>query len=135
MGPEAKSFLRERFEERKAGVHGVVCASGRDKQLGRSRGLGTSKNWSGHKSLSAVGMGGGQLLRQRHADSAERNVDSAFVQATGNARIAEDDTFNGVIVREHRHSGVALARVGDLSGVARALLHQRLRLAGGAVET
>src|SRR6266404_7155040 len=133
MGSEAKSSLRKRFEKRNAGVHGVVCASGRDEQLGCSRGFGTSENWSCHKSLSAVGMSGGQLLRQRHADRADRKVDSAFVQAAGDARIAEDDTFKRLIVREHRHYGVALTRVRDLSGVARALLHQGLRLARGAI--
>jgi len=91
MGSEAKSSLRKRFEERKAGVHGVVRAGSGDKQLGRSGGFGTSENWSCHKSLSAVGMGGGQLLRQRYADRADRNVDGAFVQATGDPGIAEDD--------------------------------------------
>jgi hypothetical protein len=79
-------------------------------------------------------LGGFKIFPHRHAVGSYLNVDRALAVGGGVAGRAEDDAFNRVIVREHRHYGVALARVRNLSGAARALLHQRLRLAGGAVE-
>ena len=75
----------------------------------------------------------GEPFRQRDADRAHGKVDCARAQASDHALIPEHDAFNGTIVRQHRHDGLALAGVCHQPSGVCALLGERSLFTGRAV--
>jgi hypothetical protein len=60
-------------------------------------------------------------------------VNCALPQTGDDTSVSEDEALHRTVIRQHCNHRVAPAGVPHLGGVVRALLYQRLRLAGGAV--
>ena len=118
-------FLSDRIEQGSRLLNRGSVSTGNDEQPSRGRDIRPAEYRSGHKMLVLFSVHLGQSLRQRDADRARGNMQSAGCKIGDHAIAAENQTLDRLVIGQHGHDRIPATSLGNAGGELRALCNQR----------